>query len=251
MLACSRARSCMIFEARNSSRRWTIVRLSANFEMKIESSIAESPPPTTITSSPLKKAPSQTPQVETPWPPSSISPGTPSRLGSAPIARITVLATYSSSPTQTCWRPPSESSTRVASSLMKRVPKRSAWSRNFVHHLGPHDPLREAGVVLDVGRVLKLAAPLEALDHERLEVGARRVGGGRVAGAGAADDDQVLDLSLVVHSVESLRSNLLLTYFISIGHGPASRGRLGRHARRLSGPRAPSARPCAAAAGRR
>ena len=65
---------------------------SANLETKIESSIAESPPPITATSSPLKKAPSQTPQVETPRPPSSISPGMPSRLGSAPMERTTALA---------------------------------------------------------------------------------------------------------------------------------------------------------------
>ena len=63
----------------------------------------------------------------------------------------------------------------------------------LVHHLRAHDPLGVAGVVLDVGRVLELAAPLEALDHERLEVGARGVERGRVAGAAAADDDQVLD----------------------------------------------------------
>ena len=82
----------MIFEARNSSRRLTTVSSLANLEMKIESSIAESPPPITITFWSLKKAPSQTPQVETPQPLSSISPGMPSRRGSAPIARITVLA---------------------------------------------------------------------------------------------------------------------------------------------------------------
>ena len=64
----------------------------AYLEMKIESSIAESPPPITATSSPLKKAPSQTPQVETPRPPSSISPGMPSRLGSAPIERMIAFA---------------------------------------------------------------------------------------------------------------------------------------------------------------
>ena len=98
MLSCSLARSNMIFEARNSSRRLTTVSSLANLEMKIESSIAESPPPITITFWPLKKAPSQTPQVETPQPPSSISPGMPSRRGSAPIARITVFARCSSSP---------------------------------------------------------------------------------------------------------------------------------------------------------
>ena len=46
----ARARSSMMFDARNSSRRWTIVTLSTNFVRKIASSIAESPPPATITS---------------------------------------------------------------------------------------------------------------------------------------------------------------------------------------------------------
>ena len=39
------------------------------------------------------------------------------------------------------------------------------------HELGAHDPLGEARVVLDVGRLLEQAAPEEALDDERLEVG--------------------------------------------------------------------------------
>src|SRR6266542_2430620 len=54
------------------------------------------------------------------------------------------------------------------------------------------------GEVLDVRRVLELAAPLEALDHERLELGAGGVDGSGVAGARAADDDDVLD-SLLAH----------------------------------------------------
>jgi len=111
-------------------RRATIVSLLAYLEMKIESSIAESPAPITTTSWSLKKAPSQTPQVETPRPPSSISPGSPSRFGSAPMARMIVLARCSSSPRKTFWTPPSESSTRSTSSVTKRVPKRSAWARN-------------------------------------------------------------------------------------------------------------------------
>src|SRR6266540_3277067 len=151
MFGMSLARSSMIFEARNSLRRWTMASSDANLEMKIESSIAESPPPITTTFSPLKKAPSQTPQVETPRPPSSISPGMPSRLGTEAL-----------------------------------------------HQLRPHDPFREPGVVLDVGGVLELAAPLETLDQERLEVGTGGVDGGRIAGAGAANDDHVLD-SLLVH----------------------------------------------------
>ena len=121
------------------------MRFSAYLETKIESSMAVSPPPTTITSRPLKKAPSQTPQVETPLPPSSSSPGMPSRLGCAPMARITVFARYSSSLTQTFWMPPSESSTRVASSVMKRVPKRSAWARKRFISSGPIIPSGKPG----------------------------------------------------------------------------------------------------------
>ena len=52
----------MIGEARKSSRRWTTVTLSANFVRKTASSIAESPPPTTITFLFRKKAASQTAQ---------------------------------------------------------------------------------------------------------------------------------------------------------------------------------------------
>ena len=140
MFGTSSARSRMIFEARKSSRRLTMVSSSANLVMKIESSIAESPPPITSTRWPLKKAPSQTPQVETPRPASSISPGTPSRFGSAPIARITVFARCSSSPRKTFWTPPSESSTRSTSSVTKRVPKRSAWARNWLIISGPMIP---------------------------------------------------------------------------------------------------------------
>ena len=130
----------MIFEARNSSRRCTTVSVFAYLEMKIESSIAESPPPITITSSPLKNAPSQTPQVETPRPASSSSPGSPSRRGSAPIARITLLATCSTSPMKTRCGPPSESSTRSASSVISRAPNFSAWARNWVIISGPMIP---------------------------------------------------------------------------------------------------------------
>ena len=140
MLSLPRARSSMIFEARNSSRRWTIVSFSANLLTKIESSIAESPPPITATSLPLKKAPSQTPQVLTPRPCSSISPGMPRRLGSAPIARITARARWVSLPTMTSWTSPSVSFSSVTSSVMKRVPKRSACLRKSFIISGPMIP---------------------------------------------------------------------------------------------------------------
>ena len=86
-----------------------------------------------------------------------------------------------------------------------------------LHQLGPHDPFGEARIVLDLGRVLELPAPLEALDHQRLELGARRVDGGRVAGAGPADDDHVLDSFLVQRSSLPL---LMLLHFTEYCKGP-------------------------------
>ena len=62
MFSVSRARSNMIWEARNSSRRWTIFTFLANLARKMASSIAESPPPTMIVSLSLKKAASQVAQ---------------------------------------------------------------------------------------------------------------------------------------------------------------------------------------------
>ena len=49
------ALSCMIFDARSVSRRWTTVTCDANRVRKIASSIAESPPPTTAIGLPRKK----------------------------------------------------------------------------------------------------------------------------------------------------------------------------------------------------
>ena len=52
----------MIAEARNSLRRWTTSTLEANFDRKIASSIAVSPPPTTIVGLSRKNAASQVAQ---------------------------------------------------------------------------------------------------------------------------------------------------------------------------------------------
>ena len=92
MFSVERARSSMIFEARNSSRRLTITTLEENLARKIASSIAESPPPTMIVARSLKNAASHVAPSETPRPPSSSSPGTPSFLCSAPIASTTARA---------------------------------------------------------------------------------------------------------------------------------------------------------------
>ena len=68
MLGLANARSCMIFDARSWSRRWTRVTVEAKRVRKIASSRAESPPPTTAMCWSRKKKPSQVAQVETPWP---------------------------------------------------------------------------------------------------------------------------------------------------------------------------------------
>ena len=62
MFSMPRARSSMIFDARNSSRRWTTSTFEENFARKIASSIALSPPPTIIVGLSLKNAASQVAQ---------------------------------------------------------------------------------------------------------------------------------------------------------------------------------------------
>ena len=66
ILGLARARSCMIREARNSSRRWITVTLEAKRVKKMASSMAESPPPATAMCWSRKKKPSQVAQVDTP-----------------------------------------------------------------------------------------------------------------------------------------------------------------------------------------
>ena len=139
--------------------------------MKIESSIAESPPPITATFWPLKKAPSQTPQVDTPARELHLArDAEPSRLrahGENDALRGVLLIA-------------DEDALDVAVGELDPVgvvgdePGAEALGLGpeLVHHLRPHDPLGVAGIVLDVGGVLKLPAPL-ALDHQRFEVGAR------------------------------------------------------------------------------
>src|ERR687891_983557 len=69
------------------------------------------------------------------------------------------------------------------------------------HHRRPEDPVGVARVVLDIARDHQLAAPVEPLDHEGIEIGARCVERRGVAGGAAADDDHVAN---VVHGKLSL-----------------------------------------------
>ena len=140
------------------------------------------PPPTTATGLPRKKKPSQVAQAETPWPANAFSLGRPSQRAWAPVARIRVSARISSPP-----------SARHANGRLREVDLGDAVEhqlgaavgrlrRHLLHQPGALDHLGEARIVLDVGRDRELAADLEALDQERLQIGARRVDRRGVAG---------------------------------------------------------------------
>ena len=66
ILSLAKARSCMILEPRNWSRRCTIVTLDAKRVRNVASSRAESPPPTTTMFCSRKKNPSHVAHQDTP-----------------------------------------------------------------------------------------------------------------------------------------------------------------------------------------
>ena len=186
----------MIFDARNSLRRCTTVTFSANFARKIASSIAR-----------VAAADDDRLLVleERGVAGRAVRDAAAGELLLAADLELLVLGAHrqddgagagrSSSPTLTLWMPPgsSASSTSVAWSVRKRRAEALGLVAHRLHELRAHDPVAEAGVVLDLGRLLEQAAPEEALDDERLEVRARGVQRGGVAGRPAADDDDVLD----------------------------------------------------------
>ena len=134
----------MIFDARNSSRLWTMVTALANLARNRASSIAESPPPTTSTRLSRKKNPSQVAHAETPRPVRRCSPGTSSQLADAPVAMITESAVYSSSPVQRR-KGLAERSTRVTSTVSSSAPKRAACLRKRSIISGPMIPSGKPG----------------------------------------------------------------------------------------------------------
>ena len=161
------ARSSMICDARNSSRRWTSVTFVANFVRKIASSIAESPPPTTTTCLSRKKAPSQVAQDETPRPWSALlglEPELPRARAGRDDHRLGAVLVVADPDAE---RALGEVDLRdvVGDELGAEA---LGLAAEVLHHLRAHDPVGVAGVVLDVARDHQLAAPLEALDHERL-----------------------------------------------------------------------------------
>ena len=138
----------MTFEARSSARRCTITTSSANFVRKVASSMAESPPPTTITRLLRKNAASQVAQYETPRPCSLRSDSSPIWRAFAPVAMMTACAWCSWSPRKTlCGRliGSSENSTRVTSSDTSCEPNRADCSRNLIISSGPMMPSGKPG----------------------------------------------------------------------------------------------------------
>ena len=190
------ARSCMILEARSASRRWMTVTLVANLVRKRASSSAESPPPTTAISWPRKKNPSHVAHVDNPWPSSRALRVQPQheRLRSGRhddrVGPVGVLA-----------HPDRE---RAGGEIHRRGLDGEVLGAEALglvpephHQVRAHDPLGEAGVVLDVGGQHQLAAGLIgrgrrlALDDERREVGAGGVHGRGQARRTRSDDDDV------------------------------------------------------------
>ena len=185
----------MIFEARSSSRRWTRVTVRANLVRKMASSMAESPPPTTAMSWSRKKKPSQVAQVDRPWPSSAASSveaehqrlgagGDDDRLGL--VGGLGGVGVADPDP---------ERAGRQVDPGHLLGADLGAEARGLLaeahHQLGAHDPLGEAGEVLDLGGEHQLAAGLVAggrrlaLDDQRGEVGPGGVdGGGEAGGAG-------------------------------------------------------------------
>ena len=159
------ARSAMIRDARNSSRRWTMVTREAMRARKSASSIAESPPPTTTISLSRKKKPSQVAQVDTPKPRRRLSLGRSSQRAEAPVEMITLLRAVLLvvDPDAEGARARSQRGVTSAASSVRAEPL--GLGAHVLHQLGALDALGEARVVLDVRREHELPTRAEALDH--------------------------------------------------------------------------------------
>ena len=161
---------------------------------KIASSIAESPPPTTAMGFSRKKKPSQVAQVDTPWPSSRCSDGQAEHAGRrAGGDDHRVRRGTRCSPTHT----PNGASREVDAVGVGGDELGTEALRLLAelhHQLGPEDAVGEAGEVLDVGGEHELPARADALDHDRVEVGAAGVDRGGQPGGTGADDDELVDV---------------------------------------------------------
>ena len=144
ILGCALARSTMIFEALNVSRRWSRWTFVAKRVRKVASSKAVSPPPMTAISRSRKKKPSHVAQADTPRPRSRVSLSRPSHSAEAPVAMMTDSARYSV-PRAQIRKGRDEKSTRSISTSKSREPTRSAWARIAAIRSGPWMPSAKPG----------------------------------------------------------------------------------------------------------
>jgi len=99
--------------------------------------MAVSPPPTTASSFPRKKKPSQVAQAETPAPIRARSEGRPRYLADAPVAMMSVRAATSSPSSIVSWKGRCRRSAFTTVPASKAAPKRSACARNRSIRSGP------------------------------------------------------------------------------------------------------------------
>ena len=161
--------------------------------MKLASSIAESPPPTTTTVLSRKNAASHVAQYETPRPwrralrlEAELAGGGARRDDHGLRAVLVVADPHAERPLR-----------EVDARHVVRQERRAESLRlapEVLHHRRAEDTVGVPRVVLHVGGDHQLATPVEALDHERLEVRARGVERSGVAGGTSADHDQVADI---------------------------------------------------------
>ena len=117
----------------------------ANFVRKLASSIAVSPPPTTMTSFFLKKKPSQVAQAETPLPIIFVSASRPSSFAEAPEDTMTASAVIAPPASSVRRKGRLPNSTPVTVSSTISVPNRLAWARKTSMSSGPWMPSMKPG----------------------------------------------------------------------------------------------------------
>ena len=157
----------MIFDARSSSRRWMTVTFVANFVRKIASSMAESPPPTTaiglLAEEEAVAGGAGGDAVAEQLAARTREPEHPRRRAGRDDDRLGAVLGVAD--------PHPERARREVDAVGVGGDELGAEALGLLaelhHELGAHDPVGEAGVVLDVGGEHQLPAGADALDDDR------------------------------------------------------------------------------------
>jgi len=86
---------------------------------------------------------------------------------------------------------------------MNLVPKRSAWRREYLHHLGALDAFFEARIIFHLGGDSQLATRLRALHQHRRKVGARGVQSGGKARRSRTENQNAMNVLCHIFSARS------------------------------------------------